>query len=118
MKQRKYVVLTLVIIMIAVIALSVNTALAAGSGKTSPSPLPDHAPLCYKVNSFAPGVAELQCSDTGKDIVNVSVKTNAKYDLIWDDESVTLRVYVDTRDAVAIWFVQDKVGNVTTGRLP
>jgi len=117
MKQRKYIVTTLVVIMIAVIALSVNTALAAGSGKTAPVP-ENHAPVCYRVESFAPGVAELQCYDAGKDIVNVGVKSNVRYELTWDNETVTLRIYPTTRDAIAMWFVQDKAGDVTSGRLP
>jgi hypothetical protein len=119
MKHKKQIVVTLVIVMLAVIALSVNVALAAGSGKTAPPPDPNaHPPVCYKVESFAPGVAELQCYDNGKDIVNFSVKTNMKYDLNWDSAGATLRVYPGDRNAVAYWFVSDKDGNTASGQLP
>ena len=117
MKHTKYILITLVIIMVAVVAFSVNTALAVGSDR--PAPVPEnHAPVCYKVETFAPGVAELQCYDTGKDIANVSVKTNVKYELTWDSETVTLIVYAGEKGAVAMWVVQDKAGNTTFGRLP
>jgi hypothetical protein len=125
MTHRKHVLFTLVIVMLAVIALSVGTALAGSLNNpalgTDPGPDPGpsvHAPVCYKAESFAPGVIELVCYDTGKDIVNAAVKTNMKYKLDWNEESVTLRVYPDVKYPVAYWVVADKAGNVTSGRLP
>lgn len=117
MKRRKTVVFTLVIVMLAMIALSVNTALAGSFDRATP-PTEEHPPVCHKVNSYVSGVYQLECFDEGKDIVNVSVKSESKYELNWDSASVTLMVYPANRTAVTFWIVQDKAGNVTSGRLP
>jgi hypothetical protein len=124
MTKKTHILITLVIVMMAVIALSVSTAFAADFNSSSlgtdpgPDPGPPHAPVCYKVESFAPtGFAELQCSDAGKDISNVNIKSNAKYSLEWNEDSVTLRLFTDNRNAVAYWSVFDKAGNVTSGTL-
>jgi hypothetical protein len=118
MKQRKYVMITLVIIMIAVIALSVNTALAASRDKAAPIP-PSHAPVCVQLDSFAPGPYELFCTDVGKDIVDVKVVTSYKYDLSWNNETVTLRVYTtDAPSGRGYWQVSDKAGSKVFGPLP
>lgn len=113
MKQRKFVAFTLVLVMVAVIAMSVNTVLAGGFVNSFNL----HTPVCEKSEADL-GAYTLNCFDVGKDIVNVQVKTNAKYDLQWDDSQVMLRVYPENFSTTAYWFVQDKVGNVVSGRLP
>lgn len=114
MKQRKHVVFTLAIVVMAILALSVNTALAGSTTRTTP--LPDtHAPVCYRVESFAPGVQQLECFDTGKDIVKVEVKSDSRYELEWNESNVILKVYPDHKGAFTTWFVQDKMGSINTG---
>lgn len=118
MKQRKHVVLIMALVMIAVIALSVNTALAGGieRNKFSPSP-PSHAPVCYKVESFVPAPLELNCYDTGKDIIGVNVMTNMKYEVEWNADYVVIRFFNTDKEGSAIYSIRDKAGNVTTGTI-
>jgi hypothetical protein len=116
MKQRKYIVFTLVIVMLAVIALSVNTALAAGSGKAAPTPTSIHPPVCTQFSSME--YYQLSCNDRGKDISDVKVITEQNYELSWDHQTVTLRVYWGNQSEGGTWTVSDKAGNVVSGKLP
>lgn len=116
--KRKYTgFVVLLVVLIALITLSVNTVFA---GSFSRDPQPDsHAPICYKVNSYLPGVQQLQCYDVGKDIANVEVKTQLKYELLWDNETVTLRVFPSSIEGgTTFWYVSDKAGDAVSGVLP
>lgn len=117
MKPRNHITIVLVIIM-AMIAFSATVALAAGSDGMAPD-RPVHAPVCYQLDTFVPGTFELFCTDTGKDIVDVTVVTTHEYELTWDNETVSLRVYTDGKpDERGHWIVTDKAGSKTFGPLP
>lgn len=118
MKTKKQVVFTLALVVMAMMALSVNIALASSGINDPGSPTDNHPPECVRIESFAPGVVGLQCSDAGRDIVSVDVKANVKYELKWNAEAVLLYVYIDAFDPHANWVVKDKAGNVTAGHLP
>jgi hypothetical protein len=99
--------------------LSAGTALAGDWNKADPGPtIEEHPPVCYRVEYFVGGIYELQCFDDGKDIIEVQVKTDSKYELIWNNENVTIRVFTDRRNASTSWSVRDKMGSVVTGTLP
>lgn len=117
MKQRKHVLFVLVMMMVAVVALSVNTVLAGDFDKTAPqSP---HPPVCVKSQSYVPGgPALLECLDSGHDIVNVSVKSNSKYELNWNESEVRLQLLATNDDTFAYYVIRDKAGAVVSGRLP
>jgi hypothetical protein len=103
------------IVLLAVLALTVTTAFAGGADDL----LGDHAPVCYRVESFVgTGYFELRCDDAGKDIINVTVKTMSKYEVNWDSDFAVIRVYPADRHASAFWTVVDKAGNIVSGRLP
>ncbi|MFZ0543790.1 MAG: hypothetical protein WAM60_00015 [Candidatus Promineifilaceae bacterium] len=117
MLQKKHLVIALVLVMIAITVLAVNTALTASFDKVPP--VENHPPACYVVNSFAPGPFELRCTDAGKDITNVVIKTSYKYELSWDNQAVSLLVYATgNTNSHGTYTVRDKSGNVTSGRLP
>lgn len=115
MNTKKYLlVAVLMMALVALIGLGVDAAEAKGGGKTAPT----HAPVCTKL--YTNEYYELQCTDSGNDIIVATVKTDAKYTLDWDMKGVTLRVYVDpARDDVrAFWHVQDSAGTLVSGTLP
>lgn len=115
MKYQKRIVFTLLLVLLAVMALSANTVLAGDAQGL----LTEHPPVCYRVESFVPtGYFELRCDDAGKDIINVAIKTEGKYELTWDYANVNLRFYPANRHDFAYWTVQDKAGNLVSGRLP
>jgi len=119
MKQRKYVVFTLVIVMMAFMVLSVSTVLA-GDFDSSTASSEEHPPVCVK-GEMPPDAGPwvlMECTDAGEDISNVSVKANTKYELEWNAAHVVLWVYADDFTDVAFWVVEDKAGSVVSGRLP
>jgi hypothetical protein len=92
----------------------VNSAFGAGIDK---APAAEHPPVCYQLNWYAGGALGLQCYDDGKDIIKVEVKTNAKYELTWDDGSVLLVVYPTGKGSTTYWYVEDSNGSVVSGTL-
>jgi hypothetical protein len=116
MSRKTYFLMIVLVVVVLSLTLSVSAVLAGNSRELPP---PQHAPVCYIVPYFAPGISELQCYDAGKDIMGVQVATKLKYDLEWNNETVTLRVYSDlVRDISTYWVVLDKAGNKTSGYLP
>ena len=120
MNRKKSVWVVLVMVIAVFMVLSASTALAGNDGhKTAPTPVPnEHAPVCYKVESPNSRILELSCYDSGKDIIDVQIKSDSRYELIWDSESVTFIVYPVNRTAFASWYVRDKAGSEVTGTLP
>ena len=115
MSSRKKVGFVLTIAVLLMAAFVVNTAFGAGFDK---APGEEHPPACHRLEFFAPGILGLECTDNGADIINVGVKTRAKYELTWDKESVVLYVYVVEKGATsAEWFVEDSLGSIVTGTL-
>lgn len=116
MKRKEYVLAVFVVVLVALTVFSVSTVFA---GRSPLVPPPDyHPPVCYKIYSFVPGVHEMKCYDVGKDIAEVLVKSELKYDLLWDNENVSLRVYSGERDEPTFWSVGDKAGAEVSGSLP
>jgi hypothetical protein len=115
MNRKTSVLLAVVIVAVIVFALSAATVLAWDGQMEQPR----HAPVCYVVPYFDGGIYELQCYDVGKDIAKVTVKTDLKYELQWNNENVTLIVYLDEKGAAkAFWAVGDKNGDVVRGSTP
>lgn len=113
MLPKKYVVFLVALLILAFAAISVNSAFGAGFDKVPGQ----HPPICYRIEWFAPGVWGLECYDEGKDIVNVALMTNLKYELTWNEESVVLYVYPTGKYSVAYWSVMDKDGSIISGVL-
>lgn len=117
MKRKKYLSVIAVVLVLLFFAISASTALAGRSPQYPPPQ--EHPPVCYVVPHYVGGVYELACYDVGKDIINVGVKTNGKYELAWDNETVSLRVYYGREgDVEGFWFVSDKAGSEVSGTLP
>ncbi|MCI0399141.1 MAG: hypothetical protein L0332_03015 [Chloroflexi bacterium] len=76
-----------------------------------------HPPECYRVDTFIGDVYQLYCTDDGKDIGKVAIKSNSPYQLIWDEAEVSLTVYL-RKDTAFSWAVMDKAGSRTTGHYP
>ena len=118
MTMKKYALI--VVVMVALIAFAgLGTDIAEAGNKFAPV----HPPTCVKVlnSSFAGGSYELQCTDSGNDIISVQVKSNVKYMLDWNASSVTLLIPTDQPNDLAVyasWSVTDKNGSVVSGLLP
>ena len=112
MNTKKY--LLVVALLVAFVALAgLGADVAQARGKFAP-----HPPQCVKIISSEHYT--LQCTDTGKDIVGVEVKSDAKYDLEWDATAVTVRLYPDPANDIAFlnWTVIDDAGSSVSGTLP
>jgi len=119
MTMKKYALI--VVMMVALIAFAgLGTDTVEAGNKFAPV----HPPTCVKVlnSSFAGGdFYELQCTDSGNDIISVQVKANVKYMLDWNASSVTLLVPIERPNdtpVYASWSVTDKNGSVVSGLLP
>jgi hypothetical protein len=115
--SHKKVSFTLLIEVLAILALSVNIALA-GSHGADDLITHYHPPTCARVDNVPAGVVQLECLDAGKDIVEAVVKSDAQYDLRWDETNVVIRVFFEKPGQTATWIVKDKVGSVIMGTLP
>jgi hypothetical protein len=115
MKQRKYVVITLVMVM-AFMAMSVGSVLAGDFDKSTPLPDEGHAPVCSKSSTDNGFV--LECFDVDEDIAKVEVVSNGKYELQWNASRVMLRVQATGLTEVAFWTVKDMQNHVVSGHLP
>ncbi len=116
MKQRKYVVITLVMVM-AFMAMSVGSVLAGDFDKSTPLPDQGQAPVCSK-SEPADNVFVLECFDVDEDIAKVDVVSNGKYELQWNASRVLLRVQATGLTEVALWTVKDMQNHVVSGHLP
>jgi len=116
MKPKTIFLIGVLLVVIMVLAASATTVLAEND---RPLPPNQHAPVCSQVPYFGGGVYELRCTDAGKDIMDVWVRTTLKYDLQWDEQNVTLKVFaIDEKPIYTYWTVRDKDGAVVSGRLP
>lgn len=120
MNTKKYLlIVALMVALVALAGLGADVAEAGGIGKTAPT----HPPVCSKVlySDFTGSYYELQCTDSGNDIIGVYVKATVKYTLDWDASTVTLRVPTQQANDQAVylfWQVSDQAGARVSGTLP
>ena len=114
--KAKSVIQLLLVLLLAMWAQSAEAARGPGF-----QPSAEHPPSCFIVPHIVPGTFELNCLDTGKDIVDVQISYGGKYDLLWNNEVVILKVYYDVKDRLTggnesiSWMVCDKQGNMVHG---